>query len=141
MSTSTLTTPPTAESASPADVVGAVYSAFERRDIEGALALFSRDIRISQSEALPWGGTYEGHAGALQFFGTLTSAIETQVDVERFIVAGDTVVEVGRTCGRALISGTEFAIDEVHVWTVRDGRVAEMRAYVDDAAMLTALAS
>jgi ketosteroid isomerase-like protein len=54
-------------------------------------------------------------------------------------VAGDTVVENGRTCGRAVATGHEFAIDETHVWRIRDGKVVSMRAYVDNAAMLAAL--
>jgi uncharacterized protein len=140
MSTSHHTGTPT-NGAEPLDVVAGVYGAFDRRDVEGALALFDDEIRISQSEALPWGGEYRGHAGALEFFGTLMSKIETQVEIDRFVVAGESVVEIGRTRGRALGTGTEFAIDEVHVWTVRDGRVAEMRAYVDDAAMLAAIGS
>jgi ketosteroid isomerase-like protein len=62
------------------------------------------------------------------------------VEIDRLIVAGDTVVENGRTRGRALASGREFAIDETHVWQVRDGKVVSMHAYVDNAAMLAALA-
>ena len=139
MSTVTATTESAGTSTQPLDVVASVYAAFERRDVEGLLGIFDEDVRISQSRALPWGGEYRGHAGAIEFFGTLTSLIETQVEVDRFVVAGDSVVEVGRTRGRAIGSGTEFSIDEVHVWTVREGRVTEMRAYVDDAAMLAAL--
>ena len=51
------------------------------------------------------------------------------------------MVENGRTRGRALHSGREFAIDETHVWGVRAGKVVHMRAYVDNAAMLAALAA
>ena len=56
------------------------------------------------------------------------------------IAAGDGVIEIGRTVGRALKSGREFAIDETHVWTIRDGRATSMHAYVDDEAMLAAIA-
>ena len=70
-----------------------------------------------------------------------TAHIATRVRIDRLIVAGDTVVENGRSCGRALRSGREFAIDETHVWGVRDGKVVRMHAYVGNAAMLAAIAA
>ena len=130
----------TATETAPREVVQAVYAAFERGDVPALLELFDPDIEISQSPELPWGGTHRGHQGALQFFATLTAHIKTSVAAERMIVAGDTVVEVGRTEGCAVESGREFSIDEAHVWEVRDGRIASMRAYVDNEAMLAAIA-
>ncbi len=121
-------------------IVRAVYAAFERGDVQAVLARFDPDVEIKQSEALPWGGLYRGHEGALRFFGTLVAHIETQVEIDRLIVAGDSVVENGRTCGRARDSGRRFEIDETHVWEVNDGKVVSMHAFVDDAAMLAALA-
>jgi ketosteroid isomerase-like protein len=123
-----------------AEVIRSVYAAFGAGDVTALLALLDPDVEIRQSEELPWGGTYRGHEEALGFFGALTAHIATRVEVDRLIVAGDTVVENGRTCGRALHSGREFAIDETHVWGVRDGKVVRMHAYVDHAAMLAALA-
>ncbi len=122
------------------EVVRSVYDAFARGDAPGALALFDEDVEIRQSEEVPWGGTYRGHEQAMQFFGALMAHIETRVEIDRLIAAGDTVVETGHTCGRALASGRAFRIPEAHVWRVRDGRVASMHAYVDNAAMLEALA-
>ncbi len=124
-----------------ADVVRAVYEAFGRGDAAAVYALFDEHVEIRQSEELPWGGAYRGREEALRFFATLLAHIETRVEVDRLIVAGDTVVENGRTCGRVRRSGPPFAIDETHVWRVRDGRVVSMHAYVDDAAMLAALAA
>ena len=122
------------------DVVRSVYAAFVAGDVAALLPLLDDEVEFRQSEELPWGGTYRGREAALRFLGTLTSHIATQVDIDRLIVAGDTVVENGRTRGRALASGREFAIDETHVWRVRDGKVVSMHAYVDNAAMLAALA-
>ena len=127
------------ETRTPAEIVEAIYEAFGRKDVERALSLFDPEIEVSQSEELPWGGTHRGHEGALQFFGALMSHIDTQVQIDRLIVAGDTVVEVGTTCGRALATDRAFAIEEAHVWRIRDGRAVSMRAYVDNEAMLAAI--
>ena len=123
-----------------ASVVRSVYDAFARRDAAAVVALFDEDIEIQQSEEVPWGGTYRGHADAVRFLTALAAHIDTRIEIDRLMVAGDTVVENGRTCGRALATGREFAIDETHVWRVRDGKVVSMHAFVDNAAMLAALA-
>jgi ketosteroid isomerase-like protein len=127
------------EELSPGEVVEAVYRAFETRDVESLFNLFAEDVVIYQSEELPWGGTHQGHDGAAKFFGTLMSHISSQVEVDRFIVAGDTVVEIGRTNGEALGSGNGFSIDEAHVFKVEGGKVKRMDSYIDNEAMLKAL--
>jgi ketosteroid isomerase-like protein len=123
----------------PEAVVRSVYEAFGRHDVEAVLAAFDDEIEIRQSDALPWGGVYRGKEEALSFFAALTSHIRTQVDIDRLIVAGDGVVESGRACGTAVATGREFEIDEVHIWRVRDGKIAGMHAFVDEAAMLAAI--
>jgi len=131
----------TPETASPLDVVKELYRCFDEKDVEGAFGCFADDVVISQSEELPWGGTYEGVEQAAGFFMTLTSHIDTKVAIDRFIVAGDTVVESGRTSGHATATGRGFSIPETHVFKIRDGRIARMEAYVDNSAMLEAISA
>ncbi len=123
----------------PADVVRSVYDAFERRDVPALPELFADEIVITQSAELPWGGTYRGHDAAVEFLRRLGSRVQTNVEIDRLIAAGDTVVQSGRTRGHAIATGRPFAVDETHVWRVRDGKVVGMEAYVDNAAMLAAL--
>ena len=122
------------------EVVESIYEAFVGGDVPALLERFDPDIEIRQSAELPWGGTFRGHDGALEFLGALTRHIQTKVDVERMIAAGDTVIEIGRTQGRAVDSGREFSIHEIHVWHLRDGRAVGLEAYVDNEAMKAALA-
>jgi len=68
-------------------------------------------------------------------------AIDSTVTVERFIDAGDHVAAVGRTRGRTREGGVAFDVAVVHVWTVRDARIARLDVYIDTAAMQEALAS
>jgi len=56
-----------------------------------------------------------------------------------FIDAGDEVVAVGRTRGIARTTGYPFDAAAVHVWTVRDGKIAAFRAFVNHPTMLAAL--
>lgn len=129
----------TAQSTSPLKAVKDLYEAFDAHDVEAVFGCFAEDVEITQSDELPWGGTYRGLEEAASFFMSLTSQINTRVSVDRFITAGDTVVETGRTSGKAVATGREFSISETHVFKVRDGKIVRMEAYVDNSAMLAAI--
>ena len=121
------------------DVVRAAYLAFERGDLTGVFAVLDPDVEVYQSSEVPWGGRYRGQVQVQEFFMKLAAAVDSNVDMERFLDAGDQVVQIGRTRGRARATGKTFDVLEVHVWTVRHGKVVRFEAYVDNPAMLTAL--
>ncbi|HEY3724801.1 MAG TPA: hypothetical protein VGN59_15720 [Acidimicrobiia bacterium] len=54
-------------------------------------------------------------------------------------VLADRVVQRGRTAGTVRASGSTFDVAEVHVWTLRDGRVVAAELFIDTPAMLAAL--
>jgi ketosteroid isomerase-like protein len=102
--------------------------------------LMSPDIEIIQSTELPWGGSYLGHDGVKKFLATLADHIDSQVQVERMIDAGDKIAVVGRTVGKARKTKLEFDIPIVHIWTMGEGQVIRFEPYIDNATMLAALA-
>src|SRR5690349_7279903 len=116
------------------------YEAYGRGDFAAVFGLLHPDVEIYQTEALPWGGTYRGHAQAREFFRRLNEHTEARPEPDEFIEAGDKVVAVGRLRGRARVSGHEIDLRIVHVWTVRDGQVVRFEAYIDTPRMLRALA-
>jgi hypothetical protein len=122
-------------------VVRAVYDAFDRADLTAILELFSPEVTVYQSPALPWGASHEGHDGLLHFLGTLSSTIASTPVTEYLAADGDGhVVQVGRTVGTVRSTGTEFDVFESHIWTIEDGRVRRFEAYLDTEALLAALA-
>lgn len=121
------------------DLVRSVYAWFDRGDLDAVFDALHGDVEIAQSTELPWGGVYEGHDGARTFFQALTSRIRSRVTVDHFVDAGQDVVAIGRTEGTVLASGQTFSVPIAHVWTLRDGRVARVRFYVDDPTMHAAL--
>jgi uncharacterized protein len=129
----------TTESRRNVRVVEQVYEAFAKRDLPAIFGLFTPDIEISQSNEVPWGGTYRGHEGARQFFSKLTQAINSTVSLERFIDAGDRVVAVGRTRGSVNHTGGHYDVAIAHVWTVSDERVSRVQFYIDNPSMLKVL--
>src|SRR4029077_19917706 len=96
-------------------------------------------MEVVQTPLLPWGGEFHGHDGLGEFFGQLTGAISSRVTIHNVFAAGDQVVQVGRTAGTVNATGAEFDVDEVHVLTLRDGKVVRFAATIDTPAMLDAL--
>ena len=127
-------------STSATTVVQAVYDAFANRDVAKIFALFSREIEIIQSPELPWGGHYRGHDGARQFLTTLTTHLNSTIELEHLVRAGDVVVAIGWTKGTVNATGASYRVPIAHVWTIRDGQVAQVHFCIDNPTMLAALA-
>jgi hypothetical protein len=120
-------------------LIRSLYEAFRRRDLPAIAARIHPSIVVVQTELLPWGGRYEGLDGFRTFFGKLTQAITSEVEAELLLEAGDRVVAIGRTHGHVNGSQTPFDLTAVHVWTIRDGKVAGFEPYIDTPAMLKVL--
>ena len=116
-----------------------LYRAQQKRDFRSILMLMSPDVEIIQSTELPWGGSYLGHDGVKKFLTTLSEHIDSQVQVERLIDAGDKIAVVGRTVGKTRKTKLEFDIPIVHIWTLNEGQVIRFEPYIDNATMLAAL--
>jgi ketosteroid isomerase-like protein len=123
----------------PTQTVQELYDAFGRRDLPKVFSLLSPDIEIVQSEEVPWGGLYRGHDGARQFFGKLGSHINSTLNLERLISAGDHVVAIGWTHGTVNATGASYRVPIAHVWSVRHGLVMQTQFFIDHPTMLEAL--
>src|SRR5215813_1640787 len=121
------------------DLVRSAYRAFRRGDTRSVFGALDPGVEFSQSGEVPWGGRYKGPDEVGVFLYKLTSAIDSDLDPDQFVDAGDSVVAVGLTRGRALATGKEFEVRAVHVWTVRDGKILRFEAYIDNPRMLDAL--
>jgi hypothetical protein len=121
------------------ELVRSGYEAFRRRDFAAVFQLLDTEVEVYQSEEIPWGGRYRGHTEVQQFFARLTQTIESRVDPDQFIDAGDRIVAVGHSRGTVHATGKAFEVPAVHVWTVRGGKAVRFEAYIDNPAMLRAL--
>lgn len=116
-----------------------LYRAQQKRDIRSILMLMSQDVEIIQSTELPWGGHYTRHDGVKKFLATLAEHIDSQVQVERMIDAGDKIAVIGRTVGKTRKTKLEFDVPIVHIWAMLEGQVIRFETYMDNATMLAAL--
>lgn len=116
------------------------YDAFARQDIPAVLAVFDEQIEWVVPDSLPFGGTYHGHDGVLQFFGQLPQHWqELSVEPEEFIDAGDTIVVLVHGTGTG--AGGRLEDHEVHLWRMRDDKAISFREFSDTARALQALGS
>ncbi|MFC5065577.1 nuclear transport factor 2 family protein [Actinomycetospora atypica] len=120
-------------------VVRRLYAGFAARDTAAIGAVLHPEVRVYQAGELPWAGTYEGPAGVQAFLGALLGHVDPEVEVVDLFAAGDAVVQVGRSRGRAHATGRTFDASEVHVFRVRDGLVVRFEAFVDVAEFRRAL--
>jgi len=122
-----------------AKLVSDAYEAFARRDVATVLALVDPQFEVQQTELLPWGGTYHGLEGLGNFFTKLLTHIDSQVELEEFIEAGERVVAIGYTRGQVKATGQNFEVRIAHIWTVKDGKLLRFEPYIDTPKMLEAL--
>jgi ketosteroid isomerase-like protein len=82
----------------------------------------------------PWPGTqlYPGIEGARTFIAEWLEAWDDwELEVERFVDAGEDVVAIVRQRGRSKASGVLVDMHFAQVWTLREGKQLRMRMYAD----------
>jgi hypothetical protein len=122
-------------------VVQSIYEAFGRGDAAGVLAACAEDVRwnFPPSEVVPYFGERSGHDGVIDFLTRIGGAVEfEEFEVREVAPLGDRVFATGRERGRVRATGKTFENEWVMVYTMRDGRVAELRSYEDTAAVAAA---
>jgi uncharacterized protein len=107
------------------------YEAFNRGDIEGALALLHEEI-VWHTYLVPGpgGGTYHGHQGVRELWSDARNVFgEFRNEPERLIAANGQIVAFIRVCGRGKESGIEVEAKIAHVHTFEGERVVRVESY------------
>jgi ketosteroid isomerase-like protein len=119
-------------------VVQQFYDMLDRGDVPTILDALDPGVHWQAPESMPWGGTFHGHAGFQEFLGKLLDQpVEWGREVQEILDTGsDKVVARLTFTGRPRNGQPEFGVPEVHVWTVRDGKVSGLDAYFDTAIVL-----
>lgn len=121
-------------------VVKDFFAAIGRRDKQGLLAVSSDDIEwIIPGEDWPLVGTHRGQAGLENLLQKANEAVETSYpEPPEFIAQGDRVLVVGSATGRIKATNKTFVDHWVFAITVRNGKVTNIREYVDTQALARA---
>jgi uncharacterized protein len=119
---------------SDADVVRQGYEAFARGDVEGWLAGFHRDAVLHEFADHPDQDAFHGREGLRAWYtGVDDMTAERRFDVEELIEGPGTVLAIVHFIGRELRGGIEFDTRVFHVFEMRDGKVARVAGYRNEA--------
>ena len=104
------------------------------------LALVTEDIEwIIPGEDWPLAGTHRGHAGLADLLRKASEKVETSFpEPPEFVAQGDRVLVVGIATGKIKATNKPFKDDWVFDITVRDGKVKNIREYIDTQALARA---
>ncbi|MGO7371880.1 nuclear transport factor 2 family protein [Rhizobium ruizarguesonis] len=115
------------------------FAAIGSSDREALLALVAEDIEwIIPGKDWPLAGTHRGHAGLAKLLETASKSIETSTEPREFVAQGDRVLVVGFAKGKIKATNKTFEDDWIFAITVRDGRLTNIREYVDTQALARA---
>ncbi|MGY4436571.1 ketosteroid isomerase-like protein [Bradyrhizobium sp. F1.13.1] len=115
------------------------FAAIGRGDREALLALISADIEwIIPGEDWPLAGTHRGHDGVTDLLETASRSIETSTEPREFVAQGDRVLVVGFAKGKIKATNKTFRDDWVFAITIRNGKLTNIREYIDTQALARA---
>jgi ketosteroid isomerase-like protein len=108
------------------------YAAFNRGDIDDALTPLDPQIEWSEPAEFPGGGTYHGLAGVKRYLTQSRAGFEEGgSEPEQFIPAGNKIVVFVHARVRPKGSKEWHDFRLADVYTIRDGKAIEMRAFSD----------
>ena len=121
-------------------VVRDFFAAVGSSDKQRLLSLVAEDIEwIVPGEDWPLAGTHRGHAGLADLLQKVSDTVETSYpEPPEFIAQGDRVLVVGFATGRIKATNRTFEDHWVFAITVRNGKLANVREYVDTQALARA---
>ncbi|HEX4001912.1 MAG TPA: nuclear transport factor 2 family protein [Candidatus Acidoferrales bacterium] len=115
------------------------FAAIGRGDMQGLLALFAEDIEWIIPGEWPLAGAHRGRAGVADLFQKAFEKIELSLSEPReFVAQGDRVLVLGFSKGRVKATNRTFEDHWVFDFTVRNGKVTNIREYIDTLAVARA---
>lgn len=118
------------------ELVQSGYEKFGSGDIPGLLNLFTPDIDWSTPhlEDAPYGGRVLGLEEVGKFFSALGEAEDfAYFEPTEFIARGDKVVVLGRAKATVRLTGRDYEIDWVHIFTIHEGKITNFAEFFDTA--------
>jgi len=120
-------------------IVKDFFAAISRGDRDGLLALIAENIEwIIPGDDWPLAGTHRGYAGLADLFETASKTIETSTEPREFVAQGDRVLVVGVARGKIKATNKTFEDNWIFAITVRNGKLTNIREYIDTQALARA---
>ena len=120
-------------------IVKDFFAAMGRGDKQGLLAISAEDIEWIIPGEWPLAGTHRRHAGLADLLQKASEMVETSYpEPPEFVAQGDRVLMIGSATGKIKATNKSFEDDWVFAITVRNGKVTNIREYIDTLALARA---
>lgn len=117
------------------------YEFYKDKNINGILSLVDDKVEWigPESDYIPFAGSHYGKDQVAQFFGKLEQAQDViKFEPQTFIAEGDKVAVTGLASWRVKATGQTYDSPWVHIFTIRDGKIARFEQHSHTAAAETA---
>ena len=116
------------------------FAAMGSGDSQGLQALAAEDIEwIIPGNGWPLAGTHRGHAALADLLQKASETLETSYPKPfEFVAQGDRVLVIGFAKGKIKATNKTFEDDWVFAITVRNGKLTNIREYIDTQALARA---
>lgn len=114
------------------DTLARGYESWNRRDIEGGLALLDPEIEWHPPAESPFAGPYKGIAAVRRFFESMLEIFdEFRREPLDFVEDGDRVMVPVKSYVRGAGSGVGVEVSLIDVWQLREGLAVRYEVYPD----------
>ncbi|WP_227374797.1 nuclear transport factor 2 family protein [Haladaptatus halobius] len=119
-------------------IVQDTYEAFNDGDIDSVTAAMADDIEWVEPEGSPYGDIHHSPEAVLEnvFQPCLEDFADFQVETDRFIDGGNTIVVLGTFRGTNRETGKDLDVPYAHVCELEDGRMSRFVDYSNALPML-----
>ena len=125
------------------EVIEQLYEAIAKQDVPTVMGLLHDDVRwttnVGVEHAVPWWGDFRGKENLGGFFGGLTAVEWTDFSVTDLVSEGDIAIALLHASFKTQ-GGKDADFLEVHVWRLKDGKVASLDILEDTAQVMAVLA-
>lgn len=131
------------QSNSQVQVIQRIYAAFGKGDVPAIVEQLAPEAEFSFAGAspdVPWHGPWSGREGVQRFFSTIAEGVEFKTFEPLSFAAGTDAVAV-RLHLVYQVRRTGRVVDEqqVHWWTLREGKIASLTHFEDTAQVVAAV--
>ena len=115
------------------ELIEDLYGCFAASDVPAVLGAMADDIQWTGADGFPLAGTYVGPQAVLEGVFVRLGEIGDHFSVvpEQYVADGDTVVTLGTYTWKQKGTGEPASVKMAHVWTIRDGKIADFRQHLD----------
>ncbi len=122
----------------PVAIVRSFYEKLKAGDAPGALGLMASDIEWITMWHYKVSGLGPEHVAEGLFKPLMAEWSSFSLEPAEFLMDGNNVVSLGHFSGVHRITGKQADAGYAHVWTIKDGKIARFRQYIDTLAVAEA---